>query len=284
MPVGWPGLSRRWVPAVVLSMVLAMASSGFAGNGGRGGPSQDAALDHRSLEISVLEVAILDSINVQRRSHGLEPLLWDATLADIARRTGQDLIRRRRLDHIDLEGRGPSDRIARQHRRLIGLVGENLAAFSGHWPESPQALAAELVSGWMGSPGHRRNILRVDYNYSGVGLVMRGRELRCVQLFAAVEAFLTTALPPSLKVGSRWPLSFVEGIGRRPEGVSLQPLGNPRRQERRQSPDFVEPADFRVEVTPGAYRLRFYFRESERRFSVIDGPQLEVERLAAAPP
>lgn len=277
----------RWLLAVVSSLTLVAAWPAVAEQ--RGDPTFPTAtapdiggLGVDARDLAALEAAILQSINVERRRRGLGPLLRDATLADIARRTGEELIGRRRLDHIDRQGRGPSDRIARQHRRLIGLVGENLAAFSGHWPETSQALAEELVRGWMGSPGHRRNILRADYSHSGVGLVMRDRELRCVQLFAAVAAYLSADLPLSLSAGSHWPLGFVEGIGEAPEGVSLQPLDNRRHQERRQAPDFVAPADFRFDAPPGDYRLRFYFRQSERRFSVVDGPFLEVTPSGSA--
>lgn len=236
------------------------------------------------LEAAVLEVAIFDAINGQRQKHGLEALRWDEPLASIARQTSRNLVNRRRLDHIDLAGQGPSQRVARGHRRLIGLVGENLAAFSGHWPDSVETLAGQMVQGWMDSPGHRKNILRPDYTHSAIGLAAQGRELRCVQLFAAVEAYLTADLPPTLPRTSHLSLSFVDGFGAAPQGVSLEPLGSSRTEARRQAPDFADPQDWTIEAKPGPYRLRFYFRRGERRFAVIDGPTLDVTAASVLVP
>ena len=42
--------------------------------------------------------------------------------------------------------------------------GENLA-----WGTGPYATARQVVRGWMGSPGHRANLLRPGWNRIGLG-------------------------------------------------------------------------------------------------------------------
>ncbi len=54
-------------------------------------------------------------------------------------------------------------------------VGENLAL--GH--RTP----ADMTAGWMGSAGHRANILRVSYTSIGVGCVEGPRGMLCAQVF-----------------------------------------------------------------------------------------------------
>lgn len=223
-----------------------------------------------------LEVDILRATNDQRSQRGLKPLVWEPRLADIARHYSQELLQARQLDHIDARGHGPALRVAYDHRRMIALVGENLAAFSGRWPTQGDALVEQMVQGWMDSPGHRRNILRPDYSHLGVGLALMGSELRCTQLFAATPTYLANDLPRRLETGSLWPLEFARGPVESPVGVSLAPLEQARQRERFGAPEFDPPAEWQVGEPPGWYRLRFYFRQNGRRFSVVDGPVLEV--------
>lgn len=240
------------------------------------GPAPPVAAQASTLEQPTgLEAYVLRGTNQQRARHGLPAVAWEPGLAGVARLTSDDLVQRRRLQHKDAQGRGPSERVALGHRRLIGLVGENLAAFSGSWPQQDGALADNLLQGWMDSPGHRANILRRDYTHLGVGCSSRGRELRCTQLFAAAKVFLATDLPARLEQGSRHQLRFVHGPA--PEGVSLRPVDQARSRERLVNPQFQPPDDWRIDREPGRYRLRFFFRQSARRLSVIDGPIVDIE-------
>lgn len=229
-----------------------------------------------------VERHIFVAINGERQRRGLTPLIWDEGLARVARNYSRHLVEIDQLSHLDRRGQGPSQRIALGHRRLVGLVGENLAAFSGQWPEREDRLVEQMVRGWMKSPGHRRNILRRDYTHQGLGLAVDGSELRCTQLFASVHSWLATGLPDSLRQGSSWPLAVVDGFGEVPAGVTLQPWGSSRVSERFHAPSFVDPEVFRAEAAPGLYRLRFFYRRGGSRFTVVDGPSLEI--LPSSPP
>ncbi len=68
--------------------------------------------------------------------------------------------------HTAPDGSRPWDRAAAAGSRCR-TVGENIAC--------GQRSAAEVVRGWMNSPGHRANILRPEFTRIGVGLAGGGR-------------------------------------------------------------------------------------------------------------
>ena len=67
------------------------------------------------------------------------------------------------FSHNDPEGRTVRERVDEADIKWR-IVGENLAYSNGYL--NPVAAS---VSGWMESPGHRRNILDPDYNVTAIG-------------------------------------------------------------------------------------------------------------------
>ena len=98
---------------------------------------------------------------------GLAPLGVSACATEQAVARAGVLVAEGRFEHDPL---GPVLDACR-----AGTVGENLSL--GY----PSAQAA--VAGWMGSPGHRENILRASYAQVGVGCVPGGRGWLCAQVF-----------------------------------------------------------------------------------------------------
>ncbi len=82
--------------------------------------------------------------------------------------------------HTAPDGSRPWDRAAAAGSRCR-TVGENIAC--------GQRSAAEVVRGWMNSPGHRANILRPEFTRIGVGLAGGGRAgTYWTQLFGGLTA------------------------------------------------------------------------------------------------
>ena len=80
-----------------------------------------------------------------------------------------------RLTHRGEGGSTPGDRLRDAGYRWV-LVGENIAF--GY--SSP----ADVFSGWMGSPGHKRNILDGEYQDVGFGYADRGTTRYWCAVFA----------------------------------------------------------------------------------------------------
>jgi len=95
------------------------------------------------------ELDVLRLINIERANAGLRPLIWDDSLADVARNHAIDMVTRGFFAHTCPDGRGSGYRIANGTRFTGG--GENIAR-GFLTPES-------VVAGWMNSSGHRALIL-----------------------------------------------------------------------------------------------------------------------------
>lgn len=119
---------------------------------------------------------LLQAMNVERRAHGLPPLARDTALDNAAGHHAQDMARHGYFDHRSRDGRKIGDRITAAGFRWC-LAAENLAF--------GQADPAATVAAWMGSPGHRANILNGKASHAGVAFATaRGRPY-WVAVFAA---------------------------------------------------------------------------------------------------
>lgn len=108
---------------------------------------------------------VLALTNVERAAAGLRPLAGDPLLTIAAQAHSADMVALAFYSHTSPDGREPWDRAAAagSTRRSIG---ENIAC--------GQRSPAEVVRGWMNSPGHRANILKPDFTHLGVGLAGGG--------------------------------------------------------------------------------------------------------------
>jgi uncharacterized protein YkwD len=111
------------------------------------------------VESVVAEVVALT--NRARLENGCDVMLTSSPLLDrAAQGHSEDMAQRGYFDHISPDGTGPAERLA-----AVGYhwsrYGENIAA--GY--TSP----AQVVEGWMNSPGHRANILNCEFRELGVG-------------------------------------------------------------------------------------------------------------------
>ncbi|MCC3777745.1 CAP domain-containing protein [Streptomyces sp. UNOB3_S3] len=111
-----------------------------------------------SLARTVAEVLALT--NAERAAAGLRPLGADARLAAAAQAYSADMAARGFYSHTSPEGTEPWDRAAAAGAGHRG-IGENIAC--------GQRSPAEVVQGWMDSPGHRANILKPGFTHLGVG-------------------------------------------------------------------------------------------------------------------
>ncbi|MFF9898082.1 CAP domain-containing protein [Streptomyces longispororuber] len=118
----------------------------------------------RGLDRFAAEVLALT--NGHRAAAGLRPLAADPRLTAAAQAHSDDMVARAFYSHTAPDGSEPWHRAAAAgsaHR----AVGENIAC--------GQRSPAEVVRGWMDSPGHRANILKPAFTHLGVGFAGGGR-------------------------------------------------------------------------------------------------------------
>ena len=114
--------------------------------------------------VAAYEQEVFDLVNQIREENGLEPFVYNETLAETARAHSQDMIDRNFFDHTNPDGKSPFDRM-RDNGLSYSMAAENIAV---GYP-SPEA----VVEGWMNSQGHRANLLG-DCKELGVGLALGG--------------------------------------------------------------------------------------------------------------
>ena len=113
--------------------------------------------------------AVLCLINAERTARGLGRLRLNRRLDAASLGHSRDMVRRSYFAHDTPNGVSMTDRLlrARYVRRTFAFtIGENLA-----WGSEARAAPTALVDAWMGSPGHRANILQPRYREVGIGLV-----------------------------------------------------------------------------------------------------------------
>jgi uncharacterized protein YkwD len=110
------------------------------------------------------EEGMLELVNKERTSRGLDGLVMDEALRQLARSHADDMFRRGYFAHDTPEGKDPFDRM-RDAGIVYGLAGENLAL----------APTLEIAhEGLMNSPGHRANILNPGFGKVGIGVLDGG--------------------------------------------------------------------------------------------------------------
>lgn len=100
--------------------------------------------------------------NIQRSRSGLQPLAYNGRLASSAYAKAQDMLAKGYWAHTSPDGLSPWTFVSAAGYAYV-TVGENLARdFSTD---------AGVMAGWMGSAGHRANILKPEYRDIGVAVV-----------------------------------------------------------------------------------------------------------------
>ncbi|HPS37960.1 MAG TPA: CAP domain-containing protein [Candidatus Cloacimonadota bacterium] len=152
-----------------------------------------------ALTITEFEQEVILYTNRARADYGLQPLKYDKGLADIARRHSYNMYSQNFYAHEDLQGLQCWDRQEKYYPELMNLgIGENIAK---QVISDKVFSAKDLVDGWMNSPGHRANILDLDYTHIGVGVVIKDRTLLATQNFATGMVRPLLALPLVSAVG-----------------------------------------------------------------------------------
>jgi uncharacterized protein YkwD len=108
-----------------------------------------------------IEVRVVELVNAERARAGLNPVAWDERMWSAARAHSDDQAAHQTMSHTGSDGSDMVMRIERTGFRWSRLA-ENVAA--------GQTTAESVVAAWMGSSGHRANILNPQLTVVGAGL------------------------------------------------------------------------------------------------------------------
>jgi uncharacterized protein YkwD len=138
-----------------------------------------------------ISVAVFHKINIYRAEKNIPPLIWEPLLQKSAALHNREMDKHNFFSHKNLINSNlldPKDRVA-----IMGLknvkVGENIALLdtpSEDYIDEDNnisamhidQLATEFVTMWQNSKGHNKNMLRNEYNYSGISCYFSNRALQ----------------------------------------------------------------------------------------------------------
>ena len=107
---------------------------------------------------------MLELLNRERMANGLQPLVMDDAIRQVARANSVNMFQQGYFAHVDPNGVSPFDRL-RNGGISFRTAGENLAL-------APTVDVAH--DGLMNSPGHRANILNPSFHRVGIGVADGG--------------------------------------------------------------------------------------------------------------
>jgi uncharacterized protein YkwD len=128
--------------------------------------------------LSGLEQQMFAAHNAQRAAAGLPPLVLDGAVVSVARARATDMASKGYFAHTS-----PTGQTAFTLLRGAGIsyrtAGENIAVNT-----FPEALSVSTaMSGFMGSPGHRANILNPAFTRVGIGVAKSGSSIYYAVVF-----------------------------------------------------------------------------------------------------
>lgn len=138
---------------------------------------------------NVAEQYLIAAANQERAAQGIAPLKLDPALTAAARNHATLMVQRQDLSHQFPGEPGLFPRI-QQYSQVFDAVAENVAF---------APTVERLHSGWMGSPGHRANLLNPAYNRIGVSVIANGREIYAVEDFGHSTASEASVSQPRRK-------------------------------------------------------------------------------------
>jgi uncharacterized protein YkwD len=210
---------RAWIPAAVAALLL-----GGCVQASRQPAPSDAAMDAvipaGNPDEALLATAMFLESNRARAENGVRPMARLPELDSAADEQARHMQMTLYTEHSNpLPGeRMPADRVARTGLRAA-FVAENAEMLPMVPPDgypvpayTYRGLASELVGHWMGSPGHRANLLNPALGFTGCAARFardgRGRErVYADQVFEQ----------PADGVSTRWPPSAPSNGSRRPD-------------------------------------------------------------------
>jgi uncharacterized protein YkwD len=152
--------------AIVGCSILAGPAAGTAS----AAPCAGAGANPRETPRDAITRSTLCLLNNERDDHRLDRLRLNPRLSQAATAHSEDMVAKRYFEHVSESGKDVVDRLTRTGylgEARTWAVGENLA-----WGSGERGTPRQIVRSWMGSSGHRQNILSARFREIGIGVVI----------------------------------------------------------------------------------------------------------------
>lgn len=117
-------------------------------------------------------------VNEQRTQNGVAALEIDQGVTSAATKHSKNMASTGTFSHV-IDGKNAGDRL-RDENVSFTAWGENIyfgwCQMNGKPAYDVHDFAQDAVSGWMNSPGHRKNILNPDFTHTGIGIATIARD------------------------------------------------------------------------------------------------------------
>ena len=152
--------------AVVGSSLLAGPAAGTAS----AAPCAGAGADPVETSQKAIARSTVCLLNKERTARDLHKLRLNPRMSKAARAHSLDMVAKHYFDHVSKSGHDVVDRLTKTGylgEAQSWVVGENLA-----WGSGGRSTPKQIVKQWMGSAGHRQNILTGRFREIGLGVVI----------------------------------------------------------------------------------------------------------------
>ena len=128
-----------------------------------------------STSFAAYQQEVVNLVNKERAKYGLSALKSNSSLANVATIKSQDMVNKNYFNHTSPTYGSPFD-MMKQFGISYKTAGENIAM--------GQKTPSEVVTAWMNSEGHRKNILSSSFTQIGVGVAKNANgQLYWTQMF-----------------------------------------------------------------------------------------------------
>lgn len=134
-----------------------------------------------------IEALLFQYTNAERRKNGLADLKYHGTLYTLAKNHSNDMAKNNFFGHTSSDGKDPWTRAADMG---VVIAAENIAKMGlgnvsgiGLVTNTPESVAQAQFKVWMGSAGHKQNILSSSVTELGVGTAFDGSFYLTTQVY-----------------------------------------------------------------------------------------------------
>lgn len=146
-------------------------------------PTPGGAYNPPSVPEGLSRADVIKETNRYRRANGLNPLIENQQLNSAADFKVRDMFARQYSGHYAPDGTSRVKEVLARFGYRYAIAGENIV--KGNFRNS-----ADVLLSWMGAPGHRANILKV--NFKDIGVATGYSALDGMEVMLSVQIFGTT--------------------------------------------------------------------------------------------